>query len=193
MKEAVGSREVEIKLAVASVGEGRRLLRAHGFRRVHRRMFQDDTVLDDARRSLKRTGCLLRLRRSGARAWLTYKGPAEPGRHKEREEIEILLTARGLTAAAQILARLGFHPVFRYQKFRTEYRRDGEAGLVALDETPIGVFLELEGSPAWIDRTAQRLGFSPSDYITATYADLYLEHCKRIGGKPDEMVFEGRS
>jgi hypothetical protein len=34
-----------------------------------------------------------------------------------------------------------------------------------LDETPAGVFLELEGPSRWIDRTARRLGFAESDYL----------------------------
>lgn len=146
-------------------------------------------MLDDARRSLKRAGCLLRLRRSGARAWLTYKGPARPGRHKDREEIEIPLAPDAVAGAERILERLGLHPVFRYQKYRSEYAREGEPGTVALDETPIGVFLELEGPPAWIDRTARRLGFSSRDYITATYAELYVDQCERQGVEPANMTF----
>lgn len=189
---ASGSREVEIKIAMAGAREARRLLAAHGFRVLRRRVFQDDIVLDDARRSLKRAGCLLRLRRSGARAWLTYKGPARPGPHKDREEIEILLAAGALSGAQRILERLGFAPVFRYQKYRTEYAREGEPGVAALDETPIGAFVELEGPPAWIDRTARLLGFAPPDYITATYAELYQEHRRRHRDAPANMVFGPR-
>lgn len=193
MKRAEGPREVEIKIAMPGALQARRLLRRHGFRLLRPRVLQDDAVLDDARRSLRRAGCLLRLRRSGAGASLTYKGPAQPGRHKNREEIEIPLPAGAAAAAARILERLGFRTVFRYQKCRSEYVRDGEPGVAALDETPIGVFLELEGPPDWIDRTARLLGFTPRDYITATYAELYVHHCRRHGRKPADMVFEARS
>jgi adenylate cyclase class 2 len=58
-----------------------------------------------------------------------------------------------------------------------------------LDQTPIGDFLELEGSPAWIDRTACALGYSPDDYITASYGALYLARCQARGVEPGHMVF----
>jgi hypothetical protein len=44
-----------------------------------------------------------------------------------------------------------------------------------LDETPIGTFLELEGSRAAIDRAARGLGFGPADYIVETYVALFIE------------------
>jgi hypothetical protein len=55
---------------------------------------------------------------------------------------------------------------------------------------PIGTYLELEGAPRWIDRTARALGFGPPDYITASYGRLYLEWCAREGREPSHMVFE---
>jgi len=55
-----------------------------------------------------------------------------------------------------------------------------------LDETPLGVFLELEGPARWIDRTARALGFSESDYITDSYAEL---HRRSRGGEAGDMVF----
>jgi adenylate cyclase class 2 len=58
-----------------------------------------------------------------------------------------------------------------------------------VDETPIGVYLELEGSPAWIDRTAFQLGFADKDYITASYARLYVEWCEARGVAPTNMLF----
>ena len=45
--------------------------------------------------------------------------------------------------------RLGF----KYEKYRTEFA-DAAGGTVTFDETPIGNFLELEGSGAWIDEMA---------------------------------------
>ncbi|MBZ5585650.1 MAG: hypothetical protein LAQ30_26305 [Acidobacteriia bacterium] len=47
----------------------------------------------------------------------------------------------------------------------------------------------MEGSPAWIDRAARKLGFSEREYITASYARLYLDWCARRGSKPGDMVF----
>jgi adenylate cyclase class 2 len=60
-----------------------------------------------------------------------------------------------------------------------------------LDETPVGVYLELEGTPHWIDLTARRLGFQESDYITASYGRVYLDWCAARGCKPGDMTFGG--
>lgn len=189
MRRRGEQREIEIKLAVAGAAQARRLLEQHGFRRLSPGVLQDDAVLDTAAGRLRRAGVLLRLRRAGRTASLTYKGRAAPGRYKDREEIEVALDGAARAGLERIFERLGLGPVFRYQKRRSEYGRPGGPGLIALDETPIGVFLELEGPPAWIDRTARRLGFSPADYITRTYAELYREHCRRLGLRPGDMLF----
>ena len=61
--------------------------------------------------------------------------------------------------------------------------------MVTIDETPIGTFLELEGEPEWIDRTAALLGFTTGDYVTASYASLYLEYRQSNATVPMDMVF----
>jgi adenylate cyclase class 2 len=94
---------------------------------------------------------------------------------------------------SEMLVRLDFIPAFRYEKYRTEYRRPGEAGSAMLDETPIGVYLELEGAPAWIDRSARRLGFAESDYSTASYGGLYADYCIQHGLPVTHMTFSSDS
>lgn len=91
----------------------------------------------------------------------------------------------------RILSRLGFEPVFRYEKYRTEYAPEERDGLATLDETPIGIFLELEGAPEWIDRKAAELGFTEAGYVTASYAGLYREYREEHPGSPEDMVFQG--
>ena len=61
---------------------------------------------------------------------------------------------------------------------------------MTLDETPIGVFLELEGPAKWIDSTAKELGFSYADYITASYGVLFAEWCKEYELSTRDMVFK---
>lgn len=181
------AREIEIKLALASAAEGRRLLRAAGFRVARRRVFESNTLLDNARHTLSGAGCLLRIREAGRHVLLTYKGPAAAGKHKSREEIEVECgDARKLAA---LLVRLDFRPTLRYEKYRAEYRRAGESGMVTLDETPFGAYLELEGAPRWIDRTARRLGFRESGYITDSYYGLYADYCQRRGIRLGHMTF----
>ena len=80
-----------------------------------------------------------------------------------------------------------------FQISRTEYRQPGHLGIATLDETPVGVYLELEGTPNWIDRAARKLGFAEEDYITASYARLWLDWCECRGVKPADMLFKNSS
>ena len=181
------TQETEIKLAVPSPGAIRRTLRAAGFRVSRKRVFESNAIYDTAAPSLRPAGTLLRLRQAGRTATLTYKGPALAGKHKSREELEVEVADHAAMAA--ILERLGYRPTFRYEKYRTEFRQPDLAGIAMLDETPIGVYLELEGEAEWIDRTAALLGFGESDYLTASYGRLYQEWCEARGCEATGMTF----
>src|SRR5258707_72274 len=61
--------------------------------------------------------------------------------------------------------------------------------VIELDETPLGIFLELEGPAGAIDQAAQALGFETKDYILANYMVLYREHCRSRGEEPSNMLF----
>jgi adenylate cyclase, class 2 len=181
--------ETEIKLRLPQGPEhARALLEQHGFRPTVARQLEIDQTFDLPSGELRQSGRLLRLRSAGGRWLVTYKGPVDGGSHKSREEIETDVTD-GL-AFDQILAALGYQPSFAYEKFRTVFKAPGDEGIVTLDETPIGDFLELEGPGYWIDRTAQQLGFRPADYITSSYAALYEEHRKTHGTVPRDMKFQ---
>jgi len=183
---ASGKREIEIKLRAGDAASARRRLRSAGFRVSRRRVFEANTVFDTPGMALRASQELLRVREAGGVVTVTYKGQPAPGRHKDREELELKVSGAALMAA--IFDRLGFRPAFRYEKYRTEYRKAGGAGVATVDETPLGVFLELEGPPPWIDRTARALGFAEADYITASYGRLYLEWCERQGIEPGNML-----
>ncbi|MGO4880152.1 MAG: class IV adenylate cyclase [Bryobacteraceae bacterium] len=178
---------MEIKLALRDAAQGRRLLRAAGFRVSKPRVFEANTLFDTSRGALRRKGLLLRVREAGRRGLLTYKGNAVAGKYKDREELQVDVSdPRRLS---EILSRLDYISTFRYEKYRTEYQRPHESGEATLDETPIGVYLELEGPPGWIDRTSKRLGFAESDYNTASYYELYVDYCRKHGVKPSHMTF----
>ena len=184
--------ETEIKLAWnCTPDEAAALLEAQGYRAATPRVLERDQLFDGATGDLQRADQVLRLRRvgsaEGTRAFVTFKGPAARTPYKSREEIEFLVS--DADALCSVLARLGYHPGFRYEKFRTEFRAPGEPGLATLDETPMGVFLELEGPAYWIDATAARLGFARAAYLTASYPRLYREYRARNSGAPEHMVF----
>ncbi len=184
-------RETEIKLEVRDPRELRRRLRKFGFDTVRARHFERNLLFDFPDRRLRRAQCLLRLRWVGREALLTFKGaPLRNSRYKVRREIETTVEAGA--GLVEIFRALGLREVFRYEKYRTvlalSSRKRGGAELV-YDETPVGDYLELEGPRRWIDRVASRLGYGPNDYITLSYATLYLEKCRARGVKPGNMVF----
>ena len=182
--------EIEIKLRLPEdLTEIRNKIRRLGFRTHKRRTFESNILFDDTKRRLRKHGKLLRVRRSGKRGLLTIKGPSYQSRYKKRWEMETEIPDGDVIE--QILPQIGYHPVFRYEKYRTEYTRGPADGTVLLDETPIGNFLELEGRPAWIERTAKLLGFSRADYINRSYGYLYLAYCKERRVRPANMIFKG--
>lgn len=178
--------EVKIRFA-GSAEEARARIESRGYRQVQPRTLESDRVFDRDG-ELRGTGRLLRLRGEGDRAIVTYKGPAQPGPHKNREEIEFDVS--DAQAVASVLERLGYRVAFRYEKYRTKFKAEGEPGILTIDETPMGVFLELEGPPEWLDTTAARLGLSPAEYLTESYAKLYEEYSRSRPGLPRDMIFD---
>ncbi|MBM3764849.1 MAG: class IV adenylate cyclase [Acidobacteria bacterium] len=188
MSIGVLHREIEVKVPVSDLAQMIGMLRARGYVEHRPRHFEQNTIYDLPDGSLRARGELIRLRRAGDESIFTFKGRASVAKHKEREEIESGVTDP--VKFALILNRLGFSPTFRYEKFRTEWARPGQAGIVMIDETPIGNFVELEGDSNWIDSEAAALGFAESDYTNLSYARLYEQYCRAKQIEPGHMVFE---
>jgi adenylate cyclase class 2 len=210
------SEEIEIKLRIPDIIALRNLLKRLRAREVTPRTHESNTLFDTPKGDLRRRGRLIRIRverlvkksvkkRRNEResAILTYKGPTLPSKKgakkgksskirapfKIREELETSVASVGQTVS--ILRALGLRPAFRYEKFRTTYALPGVRNLkVELDETPVGTYLELEGTIAGIDRGARRLGYTRQDYLTVTYGSLYFDDCQRSGRKPANMLFQ---
>ncbi len=178
--------ETEVKIRFAGhPDQARRLIEGHGYAVTAPRILESDQLFDRPDSELRDSDQLLRLRRSGPRSTVTYKGPGTRERYKSREEIEFDVSDPD--AFELVLQRLGYTPGFRYEKYRTKFASG--LGVITIDETPIGVFLELEGSTAWIDQTALRLGISPAEYCTSSYASLYREFLRSNQSAPSNMVF----
>lgn len=184
---AQGPNETEVKIPITDLEGVRSRLLSLGFAEAVPRLFEANTLYDRPDSELLRAGTMLRLRTVGERCVLTWKGVKLVSRHKSRPELETEIGSCETLHA--ILTGIGFAPSFRYEKFRTEYREQPTAGTVTVDETPIGLFLELEGESEWIDRTAASLGFSPAEYVLESYGKLYLADCEKRGLSPGHMVF----
>ncbi|HXH05743.1 MAG TPA: class IV adenylate cyclase, partial [Vicinamibacterales bacterium] len=128
----------------------------------------------------------VRVRLEQGKARLTFKGPVEPGPVKTREELETVVGDGD--ALLRILQELGLQVWFRYQKYREEFAH--EDVIVAVDETPVGTFVEIEGSPRGIEAMAAALGRSPADYVLDSYRTLFLKHREALGLRGEDMLFE---
>lgn len=185
-----GPLEVEVKLPVDDLTMALDRIRAAGYQEIESRSFEANVLYDTEAQELRGKQQALRIREYRGEAILTFKGKPIPGKHKQREELET--TVGDAQVMEAVLERLGYRPVFRYEKFRTVFGREEETGVITVDETPLGAYLELEGNAGWIDATAKALGYSPGDYVTASYATIYVEHCRRRGIAPTHFVFESR-
>jgi adenylate cyclase class 2 len=181
------SNEVEIKLRFDSPRTAVREIEKLGADLVEQRAFEDNGVYDLPSRALRMAGQLLRLRTKGSSSTLTFKSKV-PGhaRHKVYREHET-----GVDDVEQthlLLTGLGYSRWYRYQKYRTVYRFDDVE--IAIDETPIGCFVELEGDPEAIDGLAARLGCTPERYILETYHELHEAEAAARGVPAGDLVFE---
>jgi adenylate cyclase class 2 len=177
--------EREIKLRFASAEEARERIIALGATPLLGRRLQEDCLLDTEDERLRRQFSTLRVRSEGGKALLTFKGPVIPAAIKIREEHETVVSDG--QALRTILEELGLHVWFRYEKYREEFTMDDV--VIAVDETPVGVFVEIEGGEDAIHQTALALGKSTADYITDSYRFLFLQHRDANGLAGHDMVF----
>ncbi len=178
--------EREIKLRFESAEAAREAVLATGATPVHGRRLQEDCLLDTANDDLRRRRSALRVRMDGGRSLLTFKGPVQPALVKVREELETVVGDG--TLLLRLLEELGYHVWFRYQKYREEFALDD--CIVAIDETPVGVFVEIEGGDRGIAHMARALGRGPADYLLESYRGLFVQDCEQRGVPPTDMLFD---
>ncbi|MGB9178664.1 MAG: class IV adenylate cyclase [Pyrinomonadaceae bacterium] len=138
--------------------------------------FEENTLYTGGQLHLK--ACVLRLRRVGGHATLTYKErfPSISGiKHQREDETRV----EDAEAMAAILDALGFKPALVYEKRRSTWRvADTE---VVVDELPFGLFLEIEGEEQAIIETEKLLNLTDAEVEMETYPQLTSKHGKRRG------------
>ena len=144
----------------------------------------EDNLLFDRNGELEKAGSILRLRSDRHGARLTFKGPPrfEEG-VKLRDEREISVS--DAAEAQTLLEMLGYATVQRYQKMREEWQLGSV--VAALDHTPIGDFVEFEGSSA--AQVAKRCGFEIEAAEQRSYIHIYADHLREHPEAPPQMVF----
>ncbi len=176
--------EREIKLRFDDAASARAAVLETGATPLRGRRLQEDCLLDTADESLHRRRCVLRIRLESGRSLITFKGPVQPSLMKLREELETVVADGPLLL--RVLEQLGYRVWFRYQKYREEFAL--EDVIVAIDETPVGTFVEIEGGDRGIAEMAEALGRSPADYLVDSYRRLYMLDCENRGIPSAEMM-----
>ena len=165
--------ETEVKIRLADRENFERGLSQLGFERVTARTFERNILYDTPGRSLRNSRQILRIRQYGEKWVVTHKSvaqdenPDEPYKRRVETETEV----EDGPSLAKIFESLGFGPVFIYEKWRTEWA--DRQGHCVLDETPLGLYAELEGPSDWIDRTARRLEIDARHFIKLSYGRIF--------------------
>jgi adenylate cyclase class 2 len=144
--------------------------------------FEENTLYSGGVIDLK--NCVLRLRRVGGKAILTYKERLQSSsaiKQQREDESEI----EDADAMASILQALGYKPAIVYEKRRATWRVANTE--VVIDELPFGLYLEIEGEEDDILKAETLLGLVDVSPEMATYPQLTLQH-----GKQSEDVIEAR-
>lgn len=181
--------ETEVKFKVRSAVALAERLQSAGFHQETPRTFERNVLYDTPERRLRLERQILRIRQYGEKWVLTHKAlPAEgdSGIYKHRVETETGI-GDGEAVAAIFLA-LGFLPAFTYEKWRTEWA--DVTGHCVIDETPLGVYAEIEGPEEWINRTAIALGVDSSEYISLSYGRLFEVWKQETGSLASDFTFE---
>jgi len=177
--------EREVKLQFDTAEAARAAIVATGASPLRCRRLQEDALLDTEDESLRRQRCVLRIRTESGRSLLTFKGPVQPSAMKVREEFETVVSDGEVLQ--HVFEQLGLHVWFRYQKYREEY--GAEDVTIALDETPVGVFVEIEGGEQAILAMTRALGRTPEEFILESYRALFVGYRAAHGFHSANMVF----
>ncbi|MFB3853010.1 MAG: class IV adenylate cyclase [Vicinamibacterales bacterium] len=178
--------EREIKLRFQGPAEARAAIVGLGASPMRGRRLQEDYLLDTPDGRLRGQQCVLRVRIEPGKSLLTFKGPMQPSAMKLREELETVV-GDGDTLL-RLLEQLGFTVSFRYQKYREEFGYTET--ILAVDETPIGTFVEIEGSENGINEAAAALGRTADEYLADSYRSLFSQYCQERGLTATDMLFD---
>ena len=178
--------EREVKLRFESPEHARAAILAAGATPLRSRRLQEDALLDTADGELRRRQSVLRIRTESGKSLMTFKGPVQPGTMKIREEYETVIGDGEVLQ--RVFEELGLRVWFRYEKYREEYA--AEDATIAIDETPVGTFVEIEGGELAILKMTEALGLSTADFILDSYRGLFLQHRERLGLRSSDMIFQ---
>lgn len=170
------AKEIEIKFRISSPHRIRRRLKELGAE-SHGKSFEDNLLFDTKEGRLRKRDEMLRVRTAGGKKTLTFKGGRDKkGRLKSREEIETLIEDEP-EKLVKLFEGIGFAVAGRYQKERETWSYKGAE--VLIDRTPMGWFVEIEGSPGAIRKVAAGLGLDMDKGTAADYLELWRSYAEK--------------
>lgn len=139
--------------------------------------FEENTLYAGEALDLARS--VLRLRRVGKRAILTYKErfPTRSDIKHQREDETAVANAEAMEL---ILEALGFTPALVYEKRRETWTLDKTE--IVIDELPFGLFMEIEGTEQDIRSVESKLAVKRLRAEQQTYPQLALQKGTERGG-----------
>lgn len=162
-------KEIEVKFLISDQAGLLQKIAGLGLNCIQERIYELNYRFDMPDGHLVSQRQVLRLRKDN-HVWLTFKGPGIlEGGVLLRKEVEVVVS--DFDATKRLLEALGYQIVMMYEKYRANYQLDSL--VVSVDETPLGLFVELEGeSPDQIHKAAKALGLDWDARINLSYSAL---------------------
>lgn len=181
------NQEIEAKFPVKDLSGFIAKLKSLGAELVLHDAYEHNILLDTPERELLKSSARLRLRDEKGKFILTYKQTRKRENNiSYRDEIET--SVDDIENARLIFERLGYEVNFEYEKYRSTYRM--QDGLIMLDRTPLGSFIEIEAAGEdEIRLIAQKIDLDWDLRTDKSYVQLFEEWASKTGCSGRKMLF----
>jgi len=182
--------EVEVKLLLEKA-ELAHLRKALGKAKRLCKNVERNFILDYSEMAIASRGCLMRLRFSGDRAILTFKGPRKASNYKSREETEFELgTTKDYKKVVASFGKVGLNPTWRYDKVRESFSFAGCH--IDVDALPLlGTVVEVEAdSDAKVRQAIAKLGLTRAKTFNGSYYDLATIHFRKLNRPVGDLILK---
>lgn len=172
--------EIELKFEIKNIKKIINQLLKLGFKQTKKRTLEKTVMFDNPQGLMQTTDGRIRLRQGGKKIELSYKKPITRNGIKKELEYETEVSYFGETK--KILEMMEFTPTTSYERYRTEFEKDGLKATI--DEFPFAVFLELEGPENGIKKVAKAMDFDLKNNLTDSCDTIFTKRRLAKGLKP---------
>ncbi len=181
------NQEIEAKFPVNDLSGFIAKLKYLGAELVLDDSYEHNILLDTPEKELLKSSARLRLRDENGKFILAYKQTRKKENNiSYRDEIET--SVDDIENARLIFERLGYEVTFEYEKYRSTYRL--QDGLIMLDRTPLGSFIEIEAvGEDEIRLIVQKIDLDWDLRTDKSYVQLFEEWASKTGNSGRKMLF----